>query len=289
MPTTPAPDQIKDCLVQAGIAEESLLDGVYKGLLSTGSSLDSKQILAELRARGTLTSFQAEEITAGRGRNLRLGNYLLLDRIGQGGMGTVYKAWHVRMCRVVAIKVLGTERSHTADFASRFQREVQAISRLNHPNIVSAYDADDSPIGSYLVMEYVRGADLGQVVERSGPLGLEETMAAVRQVVEALEFAHAHGVVHRDIKPGNLLRDTSGVVKVADLGLARLEADDLGAEGGAAYTRSSAIAGTIDYMAPEQAVNARDVDHRADIYSLGCTLFYLLTGRPVFVGRTIAA
>jgi serine/threonine protein kinase len=284
-----APEQLKDCLAHIGVMTDTAFVGVCDELHAAGAAVDGARLLKELQARGVLTTFQIQETEAGRGRDLRVGNYLILNRIGVGGMGTVYKAWHLRMCRVVAIKIMRRDRTQSDQFVTRFLREVQAVARLNHPNIIAAFDAGESSLGDYLVMEYVNGADFSKIVKNSGPLEIDEAIDALPQTAEALAFAHDHGVVHRDIKPANLMRDASGMVKVADLGLAQFEAKSLVGEVGEAFTESGIIAGTIDYMAPEQAMNVRGVDHRADMYSLGCTLFFLLTGQPVFVEPTMAA
>src|SRR5262249_1738114 len=158
---------------------------------------------------------------------LVIGNYQVLDRLGAGGMGTVYKARHRRMKRVVAIKVLSRSVGPSEKFVQRFQREVEAVARLSHPNIVMAHDADEAEVGHFLVMEFVNGRDLASAVDERGPLPVAEAVECTLQAARALDYAHRQGIIHRDIKPANLLRDTGGVVKVADLGLARFN-DTLG-------------------------------------------------------------
>ena len=269
---------------------ECTMIGEKRELTDEESNIDQKKVLDELLGNGRLTPFQAEEIEAGRGHLLRFGNYLLLSRLGEGTMGTVYKALHLRMQRVVALKTLKPETSKPA-FIERFYREVRAAARLNHPHAVAAYDADECESGHYLVMEYVDGKDLSAIVKRDGPMSVSEAVSAIRQAAEALAYAHRFGIIHRDIKPANLMRDAHGNVKVADLGLARLSNDHTIAETDerAELTQSGSIMGTIDYMAPEQAIDAARVDARADIYSLGCTLYFLLTGRAVYEHDSLMA
>jgi serine/threonine protein kinase len=235
---------------------------------------------------GKLTGYQADALLGRRFGDLSMGNYDILDRIGAGGMGTVFKARHRRMKRVVALKVLSREVAQTERFAQRFQREVETIARLYHPNIVMAYDADEGADGPFLVMEFIDGRDLDSEVAKAGPLPVADAVECVIQAARGLEYAHARGIVHRDIKPANLLRDAEGVVKVADLGLARLNAAD---GGSTSLTQAGMVVGTAQYMAPEQAVDSGQVDHRADIYSLGCTLYYLLAGSSPYRAASIMA
>src|SRR5262249_21112706 len=187
-------------------------------------------------------------------------------------------------------KVLSRSVAQTGKFVQRFQREVEAVARLSHPNIVIAHDADEAELGHYLVMEFVNGRDLATVVQEHGPLVIPDAVDCILQAARALDYAHGQGIIHRDIKPANLLRDVSGVVKVADLGLARFN-DTLGRspEGMSALTQAGTIMGTVDFMPPEQALGLTNIDHRADIYSLGCTLYFLLTGGPPYEGPTMMA
>jgi serine/threonine protein kinase len=246
----------------------------------------STESLAEsLYRQGKLTKFQLTRVIQGKARSLFLGNYIVQDKIGQGGMGLVVKARHRVMQRLVAIKLLSTTTMKSTDAVRRFHREVEAAARLNHPNIVTAFDADQANGTHFLVMEYVDGCNLAHLVRNQGPLSIKRAIEFLLQAGRGLEYAHAHGIVHRDIKPGNLLIDRSGVVKILDLGLARQQNDDQASD----LTGSGQIMGTIDYMAPEQAVNTRSADYRSDIYSFGCTLWYLLTGHSVYDGDTALA
>lgn len=217
----------------------------------------------------------------------RLGQYQILERLGQGGMGVVYKAIHPKLDRVVAIKVLTSERMQNPDAVARFEREMKAVARLSHPNIVTAHDADEAEGWHFLVLEHVEGTDLKSLVRRAGPIPADQAINYVLQAARGLQCAHEQGIIHRDVKPSNLILDQSGTVKVLDLGLARLEALDTGVEERSDLTGSGVLMGTVDYMAPEQADNCRNADARSDVYSLGCTLHYLLTGQPLFTGGSI--
>jgi serine/threonine protein kinase len=206
--------------------------------------------------------------------------YRIVSALGAGGMGVVFRAEHRLMERTVALKVIRPALLDRPGSIDRFRHEVKAAARLVHPNIVVAYDAEQAGDVHFLVMEYVEGASLDRVLKDRGPLPITEACDAVRQAALGLQHAHEHRMVHRDIKPGNLIRVVDGRVKVLDFGLSRFISEEAGAE--SALTSSSAVVGTPDYIAPEQAADPRSADIRADIYSLGCTLFHLLTGRPPF-------
>jgi serine/threonine protein kinase len=212
----------------------------------------------------------------------QIGEYEILRPLGHGGMGSVWLARHTKLGREVALKLLSRHRWTHPQLRERFEAEMRAIGRLSHPNIVIAHDARDVGGCAVLVTEYVDGFDLGKLLQRTGPLPVAEACEIVRQVAVALEYTHSQGFVHRDIKPSNVMLSRSGTIKLLDLGLARLQLD----EGTAEMTATGQSLGTADYMAPEQVSDARSVDIRADIYSLGCTLMKLLTGRAPFAGQT---
>ena len=225
----------------------------------------------------------------GKSRGLAIGNYLILDKLGKGGMGMVFKARHRRTKRISSLKVLPPSYARSESAVLRFQREAEAVGRLGHPNIVAALDAGDFNGLHYFAMEYVEGNDLARLVKEQGPLPVNRAIAYLTQAARGLNAAHDRGIFHRDIKPSNLMVDASGTVKILDLGLARIEkeADFFGSgEPDTDLTRPGDIMGTVSFMSPEQAFNASDADHRSDIYSLGCTWFYLLTGNPPYSGVT---
>ena len=228
---------------------------------------------------------QAEELPDDRAVPLELGPYFLLDRIDAGGMGQVFRAWHRFLQREDAVKTLRPELTADPDAVRRFLREAEAVARHRHPNVVQVFAADRAENGYYLAMELVPGTDLEKLVRVAGPLPVAVACEYVRQAAAGLEHASKAGLVHRDVKPANLLvTEDRSTVKVADFGLARALAQ--GADGGAG-TRTGAFLGTTDYMAPEQAADPRAADTRSDVYALGCTLYFLLTGRVPFPGGTL--
>ena len=211
----------------------------------------------------------------------QLRDYQLLEVLGHGGMGAVYRAIHVHLERIVAVKVLPPDRTRDPHAIARFRREMRAVGKLHHPNIVVAHDAGEADGTHFLVMELVDGADASRLVHAIGPLPVANAAEIVRQAAAGLQHAHEHGLVHRDIKPSNLIVTRAGEVKVLDLGLALLAGPQAA---GDELTGESQMMGTADYMAPEQTGNSHGVDIRADIYSLGCTFYKLLTGTAPFSG-----
>ncbi len=246
-------------------------------------------LVAELVRRRWLTHFQAELVLAGRAPELGVEKYVLLERLGQGGMGAVYKARHRVLKAVRAVKIIHPERLTGPNAVKRFFQEVEAVGKLYHPNIILPHDAGESGGLYFLAMEYVPGADLGRLLEREGPLPAADACEYIRQGALALQHAHERGLVHRDVKPSNLLVSSAdGRVKLLDLGLARVRAveeEELSPQ--TALTQAGAMMGTPDYMAPEQAVDSHGVDTRADVYALGCTLYHVLAGRTPFPGSSV--
>jgi serine/threonine protein kinase len=240
------------------------------------------QVPAELIRREVLTEYQAKLILEGRAAELTVGRYVVLDELGGGGMGQVFKVRDTGMDRIVALKLIRPDRVASETIYSRFQQEIRAAARLAHPNIVRAYDAGTANGKHFLVTELVNGHDLGRELSRRGALPPGEACEYTRQAAVGLQHAHEKGLTHRDIKPSNLLFSTTErLVKIADFGLARL-----GDTEHAGLTASGAVFGTPDYMAPEQANSATAADIRSDIYSLGCTLYQFLTGHVPFPGET---
>ena len=248
------------------------------------NTLTAEEMAEHLCRAELLTRWQSQKLLEGRYKGFFLGKYRLLDHLGTGGMSSVYLAEHVLMQRRVAIKVLPKHRVQDSSYLARFHREAQAAAALDHRNIVRAYDVDNDGVNHYLVMEYVEGRDLQRIVRQDGPLPVHLAADYIRQAAEGLAHAHQAGLIHRDIKPANLLVDGKGTVKVLDLGLARFTADEA-ASLTIAYDEN--VLGTADYLAPEQAIDSHGVDARADIYSLGCTLYFLLTGKPPFPEGTL--
>jgi formylglycine-generating enzyme required for sulfatase activity len=250
---------------------------------------DAQGLAKELVRAGKLTRYQAANVVQGKAKHLRFDDYVILDKIGEGGMGQVFKAQHDRMKRVVALKILPPfTAARSPEAVGRFQREVHAAARLEHSNIVAAYDAGEAHGVPYLIMQYVEGSDLGTLVAERGTLGVGESLGYMLQAARGLAYAHEHGIIHRDIKPSNLLIDAQGTLKILDMGLARID-DGLAAVAAAqtGLTATNQMMGTVDYMAPEQAKDAKCADQRSDIYSLGCTLYRLLTGDNMFTGETL--
>lgn len=271
-------------LISSGVLDADQLRSFLAELPAASRPSDSAELARLLVKKKSLTAYQAQQIYRGKGNSLTLGNYTILDKLGEGGMGMVFKAEHRRMERVVALKVLSPSVTRNTDAIQRFLREVKAAAKLEHPNIVTAYDADEDKKTHFLVMQFVDGMDLAALVRQQGVLAPDKAIAAVLQAARGLEYAHSRGVVHRDIKPANLLMDREGTVRILDMGLARLESTT---ESGSGLTGTGQVMGTVDYMAPEQAVETRAADARADIYSLGVTLWFLLTGRPLYEGETL--
>jgi len=282
-------EQFLTCLGESGLLSAAEITAVAGNVPPQG---DARQVAAEFVRRQKLTRYQASMLCQGRSRGLVLENYIILDKIGAGGMGMVFKARHRQLPRAVAIKVLPPAVTKDPAAVKRFEREVQAAAKLDHPNIVTALDAGEQQGIHFLVMEYVDGIDLARRVKKDGPLPVAEAVDCILQAARGLEYAHKAGVIHRDIKPGNLLlakpSAAQQLIKILDMGLARFDGDNAPTPDTATaeLTKSGSILGTADYMAPEQALNTKKADHRADIYSLGCTLYYLLAGQPPYGGET---
>lgn len=273
----------KSKLVQETVLEEAVqeLRASNEGELPAEIDVLQKYFVE----KDLLTSWHCEKLRNGKYKGFFLSKYRLLKHLGTGGMSSVYLAEHTLMNRKVAIKVLPRRRVNDASYLARFHLEAQAAAHLDHPNIVRAFDVDNEDNTHYIVMEYVPGKDLQQVVRENGPVPFEAAADYIAQAADGLQHAHDKEVVHRDIKPANLLLDDRGVVKILDMGLARIKQDD---KASLTIAHEENVLGTADYLAPEQAVNSHKVDHRVDIYSLGCSLYYLLTGHPPFPEGSLA-
>jgi eukaryotic-like serine/threonine-protein kinase len=240
-------------------------------------SISEKQLASQLVEMGVLSAYQADQMLRGKTR-LNLGPYIITDWIGQGGMGQVFKAVHEMLGRECAIKVLPLHKS-TPEAVESFRREIRLQAKLDHPNLVRAYDAGEDGNVHYLVVEYVPGTDLRRLVRSKGRLSVQQGANIVKQAAEALEHAHQSGLIHRDIKPGNILVTPDGVAKVSDLGLAFFFNDS-------EDPRLGKVVGTADYLSPEQIRTPSNITRVSDIYSLGCTLYYAITGKVPFPGGT---
>jgi serine/threonine protein kinase len=296
----PPLEQFLHYLAQSRLVDSQELNRILQEQPGLGPE-DTLVVAEVLVSRNLLSHYQLKRVLSGQTFGLTLGNYRVLDWLGAGGMGVVYKAEHIHMKRPVALKVLLTEVDGNDVFLQRFSSEMQALAVLRHPNIVLAFDAGEVEVPDernkmlrYLVMEYVPGQDLEQYVLDKGPLPIPAACDYIRQAASGLRHAHEHGLIHRDIKPSNLLVTglaggpgpgagagaPHGQIKILDFGLARLCRRRC--------TEAHSTLGTVDYMAPEQARDARSVDIRADIYGLGGTLYWLLTGqRPFPSGRPV--
>lgn len=281
-------EEIVSRLEDSDILDAVNLAAVRAEATAFGMVGEGEAFLKRLHKQGRITSYQAQALWKDKGDKLAFGNYVIEDELGRGGMGVVLKARHKRMQRHVAIKVLSAKLVKDAGAIARFQREVVAAAQLTHTNIVGAFDADEVNGQHILVMEFVPGRDLSSVIKQQGQLTVEQAVDCVVQAARGLEFAHKRGVIHRDIKPANLLLDQNGIVKILDMGLARFsDSADVGTQ--AELTGSGTIMGTVDYMSPEQAMSTKSADARSDIYSLGITLYYLLTGEPAYQGDSLMA
>lgn len=281
-----ASEKLIDLVKRSELVPPKKLDGFLEklGAGTGGVPTDQNQIAEMLIADGLLTKWQADKLLAGKHRGFTLGKYKLLGQIGKGGMSHVYLAEHVLMQRRVALKVLPRQRVKDKSYLQRFQLEARAAARLDDPHIVRVFDIDNEGDTHYIVMEYVDGRDLHQTISQDGPLPYNTAARYIAQVATGLQHAHEMGLVHRDIKPANCLVDAHQTIKLLDMGLAKLTDD----ETSLTLANDENVLGTADYLAPEQALNSHTADARADIYSLGCTLYFLLAGKPPFPEGSIS-
>ena len=265
-------------LVNSQQLREAMMSVVRNvGRSMTVEEIDDKELAAVLVASETITSYQADQLMAGRTR-LKLGAYIITDWIGQGGMGQVFKAVHEMLGRESAIKVLPLQKANEESIGN-FRREIRTQAKLDHPNLVRAFDAGEDGGVHFLVVEFVPGTDLRRLVRTKGHLDVQQAANVIKQSAEGLDHAHSHNLIHRDIKPGNILVTPDGVAKLSDLGLAGYlhDVDD---------PRAGKTVGTADYLSPEQIRTPHEITRASDIYSLGCTLYYAVTGKVPYPGGT---
>jgi serine/threonine protein kinase len=285
MPAPTTNDELLALIRKSELVPVERLETFIQQIMASEMALTPKKILALFVGAGLLSHFQAEQLLLGKWRGFTIGKYRVLERLGSGGMGTVYLCEHMVVRRKVAIKVLPISQSDNPVALGRFYREARAAGVLDHPNLVKAHDVDQEGGMHYLIMDYVDGANLQEIVTRFGPLAVSRAVHYIRQAALGLQHAHQAGLVHRDIKPANILVDRGGTVRVLDMGLARfMDPSDLLT---VKYDHKNVL-GSADYVAPEQALNSHEVDIRADIYSLGATFYYTLTGKPPFPTGKVA-
>lgn len=277
-------DEFLQVVRRSGLVEENGLMSAAEPWIGHAGP-PPEPMLTALTESGLLTKWQIEQLLKGRHKGFTLGKYKLLRLLGAGGMSSVYLAEHSSLRSKVAIKVLPVKRVDQTSYLARFEREARQSARLSHPNIVRTFDLDTAGAIHYIAMEYVDGIDLHAKVKRDGPLGVREAADFIRQAAAGLQHAHEEGLVHRDIKPANLILDGRGTVKILDLGLALAGGDE---DGSLTREHDEKVLGTADFLAPEQATDSHKADRRSDIYSLGCTLYYLLIGKAPFATGKLA-
>lgn len=281
-------DDLVRNLTESGLLSQDEMTTVHDSIAAEPHVKTGDDLARELVKQKFLTKLQAAAVLKGKTSNLVFGDYIVLQKIGSGGMGQVFKAQHKPTAKNVALKVLSADAVKNKRLIERFKKEAKAVARLKHPNIVRAYEAGKFNRIRYLVMELVEGENMLARVKRKGPLPVDECVACVLQAARGLGYAHDKGVTHRDIKPSNLLRDRhTGRVKILDMGLARVEEAEED-EDAVRLTMPGQMLGTARFMAPEQIEDARNADVRSDVYSLGCTLYYLLRGKAPYSGETVA-
>ncbi len=251
---------------------------------TTRTEATGAEMARHLIRRSLLTAWHAEKLLSGKNKGFFLGKYKLLEPLGAGGMSFVYLAENQLLGQRRAIKVLPKSKVTDSSYLERFYREARAAAQLNHPNIVRTFDIDQQGDQHYMVMEFIDGEDLSSLVKRLGPLPIDDAVHYLRQTAAALQHAHQAGLIHRDVKPGNLILTKQGQVKLLDLGLAKFT----GQLSNLTIVHNETLMGTADFLSPEQALNSHLVDQRADIYSLGGTFYYLVVGHPPFPDGTVA-
>ena len=288
MPAPATNSELTDVILKSGVIEDARLKNYLKKLgdSAEGAPTEPSKLAGLMVRDGILTYFQAEQLLQGKWKRFFIGKYKVLERLGAGGMGQVFLCEHKLMKRRVAVKVLPVAKSQDEAALSRFIREAKAAASVDHPNVVRAYDIDQDENLHFIVMEFVDGANFHELVKKHGPMDILRACHYIYGATVGLHHSHEMGLIHRDIKPANILVDRSGVVKLLDMGLARFSQPDDNDNLTQRFDEN--VLGTADYLAPEQAIDSSSVDIRADIYGLGGTFYYILTGLPPFPEGTVA-
>ena len=280
-------EELVQLIRKSGMIDEQKLSAyLSRREFTRGLPADAREFADEMVRDGVLTYFQAEQFLLGKWRGFTIGKYKLLERVGVGGMGQVFLCEHMFMRKRVAVKVLPPAKAEQPAALGRFYREARAAGGLQHPNIVRTHDIDQDGNLHFIVMDYVDGTDLLEVVKKFGPMNIDRAVSYTRQSALGLDYAFRAGLIHRDVKPGNVLIDRKGVARILDLGLARFYKDHT--DQLTMKYDDKIVLGTADYVAPEQVANSHSVDIRADIYGLGATLYFLLAGHPPFPVGTVS-
>jgi serine/threonine protein kinase len=280
-------EELIQLIRKSGMVDEAKLSSyLQRREFTRGLPADPREFADDMTRDGVLTNFQAEQFLLGKWRGFTIGKYKLLERVGVGGMGQVFLCEHMFMKKRVAIKVLPPAKADQPAALGRFYREARAAGSLQHSNIVRTHDIDQDGNLHFIVMDYVDGSNLLDVVKKFGPMDLGRAASCVRQIASALDHAFRSGIIHRDVKPGNVLIDRKGVARILDMGLARFFRDHT--DQLTVKYDDKIVLGTADYVAPEQVANSHAVDIRADIYALGATYYFLLAGHPPFPTGTVS-
>jgi serine/threonine protein kinase len=286
MPEPATVDDFLELVRRSGVVSPSDLKAFLRRQGGAGALAREPRKIAEILVLDELlTPFQAEQFLRGRWRGFTIGQYKVLQAIGSGGMGDVYLCEHLSDHRRLAVKVLPPEQAKDALNLQRFYREARIVTALHHPNLVRAFETGQDGDLHFLVMDYINGPSMQEMVTKNGPLPFAQAADYMRQAALGLQYFHQAGLVHRDIKPSNILVDRKGVVKILDMGLARFFQDG---QGLTQQFDDKSVLGTADYLSPEQARSSSEVDIRSDIYSLGITFYFLLVGRPPFADGRVA-
>ncbi|MBA4065543.1 MAG: hypothetical protein C0501_17875 [Isosphaera sp.] len=281
-----SPEELLQLIRKSGMVDEGRLAAYLRRGYARGPAADVREFADDLIRDGVLTYFQAEQFLLGKWRGFTIGKYKLLERVGVGGMGQVFLCEHLFLRKRVAVKVLPPAKAEQPAALGRFYREARAAGALDHPNVVRTHDIDQDGTLHFIVMDYVDGASLSEVVNKVGPLPVGRAVSYARQAALGLDYAFRNGIIHRDVKPGNILVDRQGTARVLDLGLARFVNDHT--DNLTVKYDDKIVLGTADYVAPEQVANSHAVDVRADVYALGATLYFLLAGQPPFPTGTVS-